>query len=116
MRYFSRIFTIALPAVLILLFSMGAPTWVQAGSTMHITTTQVATDEVPAQGSPVPEDFVQAETPEYTNTPRAPRPTPTPIAIPPPSNPGTIQMLVFFGILVVLVVILGLLLNRNRVF
>ena len=113
MRYSPRIFTIPLLAVLILLFWMGAPTWAQAESTMYAASTHAATDEVPIQGSPVPDKLVQAETPEPT---RAPRPTPTPIAVPPPSDPSTTQLMVIFGILVVLVVIFGLLLNRNRVF
>ena len=84
-----------------------------AGSTKYATSTQAATNEVPDQEPPTSEGLAQAETPEPT---RAPRPTPTPLAVPPPPNPTTIQLLVIFGVLVVLVVIFGLLLNRNRVF
>jgi len=80
---------------------------------MYTVGTQTAPDEIPTQESPAPENPAQTEAPEPT---RAPRPTPTPMIIPPPSNPNTIQLLVIFGILVVLVVIFGLLLNRNRVF
>jgi hypothetical protein len=113
MRYSPRIFAIALLDVLILLFWMGAPRWVQAERTIYAVSISAATNDAPLQGSTAPDKLVQAETPEPT---RAPRPTSTPIAIPPPSDPGTIQLMVIFGILVVLVVIFGLLLNRNQVF
>lgn len=58
-------------------------------------------------------------TQEPTRTPRpsnTPRPTPTPLTVPPPSNPDTTYLMVFFGTLMVLVVIFGIWINRKRVF
>ena len=63
---------------------------------------------------------LQAEIlPEPTEEPsgkpptRTPRPTGTPVATPPPSDPGTTNLMVFFGVLSVVVVIVGVWLNRQ---
>jgi cyanophycinase-like exopeptidase len=59
-------------------------------------------------------------TPVPTNTPRirpptrTPRPSPTTPASPPPRDPTTSNMLVFFSILMVVVILLGVLINRPR--
>jgi cyanophycinase-like exopeptidase len=64
-----------------------------------------------------------APTPSPTSTPTLiPTPTkkvkltPTPLIIPPPSNPGTRNIMVTFGVLIVMVIVIGILLNRRRIF
>ena len=42
--------------------------------------------------------------------------TPTPLRIPPPSNPGTRNFMVTFGVLIVIVIVIGILINRRRIF
>jgi len=52
-----------------------------------------------------------------TKTPKpthGPRPTATPPIIPPPSNPNISQWLAVFGALIVVVILIGLLLNRHK--
>lgn len=49
-----------------------------------------------------------------TRTPRPPRPTATPPHVPPPSNPNMNQFLITFGTLIIIIIILGMLLNRRR--
>ena len=53
--------------------------------------------------------------PEPTPT-KAHRPTPTPPVIPPPTNMSTTNLMVLLGVLIVIVVLLGVLLNYQRVF
>jgi hypothetical protein len=55
------------------------------------------------------------EAPRATST-RTPRPTSTPLTIPPPSDPETSRIMVAFGVLAVIVVIVGLWLNRKNTF
>jgi len=45
---------------------------------------------------------------------RTPRPTATPRDIPPPSDPDLNQWMVAFGVLVVIVIVFGMLINRQR--
>jgi hypothetical protein len=113
MRISVRVFTIVLPAVIILFFWVGAPVGVQAESARMAINTELATNVDLLRASPAPDNPATVDALEPTRTPR---PTPTPIPIPPPSNPNTTQMMVIFGIMVVLVVIFGLWLNRNRMF
>lgn len=47
---------------------------------------------------------------------RTPRPTATPVPTPPPADPGTIEALSVFGVLVAAVIILGIWLNRRKIF
>jgi hypothetical protein len=47
---------------------------------------------------------------------KTPKPTSTPIPTPPPSNPSTNNLMAFFGILIVLVIILGIWVNWRKVF
>lgn len=54
-------------------------------------------------------------TPEPSPTIKV-KPTATPLAIPPPSNPTTRSLMVVFGVLIVVVVIVGIWINRERVF
>jgi cyanophycinase len=61
-------------------------------------------------------------TPTVTSTPtKSPtptkrvKPTSTPIIIPPPSDPVTRNMMLLFGVSIVLVVVLGILINRSRI-
>jgi cyanophycinase-like exopeptidase len=49
-----------------------------------------------------------------TRTPRSPRPTATPLVIPPPSNPNMNQWLITLGSLIIITIIFGMLLNRRR--
>lgn len=58
-------------------------------------------------------------TPAPTGTPtprptRTPRPTLTPPIIPPPTNPNISHWMVAFGMLIVVVILFGLMLNRQR--
>jgi len=53
------------------------------------------------------------EAPREKPPTRTPRPTGTPIPTPPPSDPGTTNLMVFFGVLSVVVVIVGVWLNRQ---
>lgn len=55
--------------------------------------------------------------PTGTSTPRptrTPRPTLTPPIIPPPTNPDISHWMVAFGMLIVVVILFGIMLNRNR--
>jgi hypothetical protein len=61
-------------------------------------------------------------TPTVTSTPtesptptKRVKPTSTPIIIPPPSDPVTRNMMLVFGVSIVLVVVLGILINRSRI-
>lgn len=69
---------------------------------------------------PLPEnpEPAQMASPTPTREPRRPTRTPgptnTPIPIPPPQDPGVTQMMVAFGILVVLVILFGVWLNRKN--
>lgn len=65
-----------------------------------------------------PEDF-QTPTPQITPSPSPTvriKPTATPLVIPPPTNPSTRRLMVVFGVLIVVVVIVGIWINRERVF
>lgn len=53
--------------------------------------------------------------PEPTPT-RTHRPTPTPPVIPPPTNMSTTNLMVLLGVLIVIVVLIGVLLNYHKVF
>jgi cyanophycinase-like exopeptidase len=53
------------------------------------------------------------EAPREKPPTRTPRPTGTPVPTPPPSDPGTTNLMVFFGVLSVVVVIVGVWLNRQ---
>jgi hypothetical protein len=44
---------------------------------------------------------------------RVPRPTPTPRPIPPPSNPSDANLMIAFGVLVVIVILVGVWINRR---
>ena len=46
---------------------------------------------------------------------RVPRPTATPLTIPPPSDPGRSHIMVGFGVLAAIVVVVGVWINRHRV-
>jgi hypothetical protein len=113
MRYSIWIFTTAVFAALLFILWGTSPNWVQAGSDISSGSTELEISAAHSQKSLTPDSSASGETPEPT---RMARPTPTPLPVPPPSNPNTTQMLVIFGVLVVLVVIFGLILNRNRVF
>jgi hypothetical protein len=56
------------------------------------------------------------DTPEPSNPTRTPKPTSTPIATPPPADPGTINMMIIFGVIAVIVIIIGVWINRQRTF
>ena len=55
----------------------------------------------------------QPEKPQPTKTPK---PTSTPIPTPPPSDPSTNNLMAIFGILIVVVIIMGIWINWRRVF
>ena len=54
----------------------------------------------------------QQQSPNHQAKP--PRPTSTPIPIPPPPDPGSINLMVFFGVIVVLIILFGVWINRQR--
>jgi hypothetical protein len=56
------------------------------------------------------------ETPEPPDPTRTPKPTSTPIATPPPADPETINMMIIFGVIAVIVIIIGVWINRQRTF
>jgi LPXTG-motif cell wall-anchored protein len=43
------------------------------------------------------------------------QPTPTPRTIPPPTNPINLNLLIIFGVAIVLIILAGLWLNRRRI-
>ena len=45
---------------------------------------------------------------------RTPRPTSTPVPIPPPQDPGKMNTMIFFGVVAVIVVIVGVWINREK--
>jgi predicted RNA-binding protein len=47
---------------------------------------------------------------------RTPRPTPTPLVIPPPADPNSSNLIVLLGILSVLIVLVGVWLNRKQLY
>ena len=61
-------------------------------------------------------------TPTVTSTPtesptptKRVKPTSTPIFIPPPSDPATRNIMVFLGLSIVIVIVIGILINRSRI-
>ncbi len=75
--------------------------------------------ETMPQPTSTPNEIAEPAQPESTEVPqgkpptRTPRPTGTPVPTPPPSDPGTTNLMVFFGVLSVVVVIVGVWLNRQ---
>lgn len=63
------------------------------------------------QPTPTPTDAPPEPTPTKVH-----RPTPTPPVIPPPTNMSTTNLMVLLGVLIVIVVLIGVLLNYQRVF
>jgi hypothetical protein len=58
----------------------------------------------------------QEDTPtpaQITKVTRTPRPTSTPVPIPPPPEPGNIYLMIFFGVVAVLVILIGVWINRE---
>jgi hypothetical protein len=45
---------------------------------------------------------------------RTPRPTSTPVPIPPPAEPFSLNLMIFFGVLAVTVVLVGVWINRKK--
>jgi cyanophycinase-like exopeptidase len=60
---------------------------------------------------PTPTSTLPPTTKEPTRTPR---PTATPPTIPPPSNPGATNVMVIFGTLIVIIIVIGIWMNRHR--
>ena len=56
---------------------------------------------------------IPTETPAPTQRIKA---TSTPLIIPPPSNPGTRATMVTLGVMIVMVIVVGILVNRHRIF
>ncbi len=79
-----------------------------AATQVHMTNQEEST--LTASATPIPEVTL---TPSPTVRVKA---TPTPLVIPPPTNPGTRRLMVGFGVLIVLVVIVGIWINRERAF
>lgn len=45
---------------------------------------------------------------------RTPRPTSTPVPIPPPAEPLSLSLMILFGVLAVIVVLIGIWINRKK--
>ncbi len=82
--------------------------------TPRLETTLQAPAPTPTATAPQTEILPEpTEEPSGKPPTRTPRPTGTPVATPPPSDPGTTNLMVFFGVLSVVVVIVGVWLNRQ---
>ena len=78
----------------------------------------------PVKASDQLEGQISEVTPTPTLTPlpdkknaaptRTPRPTTTPVPIPPPANPNATSLMILFGLIAVIVVIVGVWLNRSE--
>lgn len=66
------------------------------------------------QLEPQPEE--QVEPPAPVTPTRTRKPTATPVPIPPPSDPAKARMMIGFGVLAVLVIIIGVWINRHNTF
>jgi hypothetical protein len=91
---------------------------------IHDNPLRAATPEPPTPTptlTPQPTATLQP-TPNPTDTPleptptRAHRPTATPQTIPPPTNMSTTNLMVLLGVLIVIVILIGVLINYQRVF
>jgi len=74
----------------------------------------LALQEPSATPTPIPAPSDTPEPKPQRRPTRTPGPTSTPLTIPPPQDPGTTQMMLAFGLLVVLVILFGVWLNRSR--
>lgn len=79
-----------------------------------------AQTQVKSTSTPTLESIASVEpptdTPEPSDPTRTPKPTSTPIATPPPADPGTINMMIIFGVIAVIIIIIGVWINRQRTF
>jgi hypothetical protein len=64
--------------------------------------------------SPFHTDGILDQLPSPDQQARTPRPTSTPVPIPPPPDPGSINLMLFFGVVVVLIILFGVWINRQR--
>jgi hypothetical protein len=69
------------------------------------------------RAAPAPVDFgLKAPSAAMANQPtRTPRPTATPVIVPPPADPTSSNLMIILAGLIVLVILLGLWINRRRV-
>jgi hypothetical protein len=65
-----------------------------------------------SEGTPTPTLTQQPEKKNVAPT-RTPRPTTTPVPIPPAANPNATSLMILFGLIAVIVVIVGVWLNRS---
>jgi hypothetical protein len=65
-----------------------------------------------SEGTPTPTITQQPEKKNAAPT-RTPRPTTTPVPIPPAANPNATSLMILFGLIAVIVVIVGVWLNRS---
>lgn len=71
-------------------------------------------EQAPNIAQAAPTETAATEAPTRTRRPtRTPGPTSTPLTIPPPADMGVINAMVAFGVLSVIIVIIGVLINRN---
>lgn len=66
----------------------------------------------PSEGTPTPTLTQQPEKKNLAPT-RTPRPTTTPVPIPPAANPNATSLMILFGLIAVIVVVVGVWLNRS---
>lgn len=65
--------------------------------------------------TPVPSATPTIEPTKGPTPTRIRKPTATPLTIPPPADPGTSNLMVFFGLLIAIVIIFGITLNYRRI-
>lgn len=82
----------------------------------------VTTQPSPAASATASPEMAPSNTPTPSVTPgksgpptRTPRPTATPVTIPPPTDPNRVTMMVAFGFLTVIVVLVGVWINRKNI-
>jgi hypothetical protein len=64
-----------------------------------------------SEGTPTP-TFTQPADKKNSAPTRTPRPTTTPMPIPPPANPNATSLMILFGLIAVIIVIVGVWSNR----
>ncbi len=67
-----------------------------------------------AASQSTPSPSILTETHQVKPATRTPKPTATPLKIPPPTDPRNLNLLILLGILIISVVIFGIIINRRQ--
>lgn len=114
MSFFNKFFASVICAVIFLsivsALPVGAQTSRNSSTNKQSTSAEGNLKITPTQSSTA---IIPTETPRPSNQSR---PTATPIPVPPPSDPRTIQLMALFGILIMAIVIYGIWINRRKLF